>query len=145
MAALQRLPAYAAVVVLAAVALSIPTASADRGAGVKKVTRTWFLRWPAVAHRSRYWVLQLPEPHGSVKRGFIYLNGSKISTTFPGFDFIVACAAREPAYASGTLHRAVGRIYALVVLTTGGCSPGPSVAGKLARVKVVVRYVPYTG
>jgi hypothetical protein len=82
----------------------------------------------------------MPEPLAGARSGHIYVNGFQIDGTFPNSaDNIVACAHRDPAFASGTLHRAAGTIYALVVLTSGGCTPpGPSVAGTLTRVKVVL-------
>jgi hypothetical protein len=88
-------------------------------------------------------VLSFPEPFGAIQNGRIYVNGSRVNSRFPGSDWIVACAHRGPAFASGTLHRATGSVYALIVLTTGECGGGPSVAGTLARVKVVITYTPY--
>ncbi len=86
----------------------------------------------------------MPEPLAGARSGHIYVNGFQIDTSFArSADLIVACAHRDPALASGTLHRAAGTIYALVVLTSGGCTPpGPSVAGTLTRVKVVLTLYP---
>jgi hypothetical protein len=101
----------------------------------------WWVRWPAGSGRSRYYVLTMPEPSRGARSGRIYVNGYDIDTSFSRpYDDIVACAHRGPSFASGTLHRATGNIYALVVLTTGDCvPPGPSVAGKLQQVNVVLR------
>jgi hypothetical protein len=140
-----RTVANAAMVASATLAASgtllIPAPLASQRASVKTVTRTWTVRWPARAHQSRYWVLTMPEPSRGARSGHIYVNGFAIDSTFArSADNIVACAHRDPAFASGTLHRATGTIYALVVLTSGGCvPPGPAVAGTLTRVKVVLR------
>jgi hypothetical protein len=128
---------------VAVVAVSISTAKAEQASSSKTIVRTWSLRWPATPDRSRYRVLSVPEPIGTIQRGLIYVNGSRVNSRFPGSDWIVACAHRGPAFASGTLHRPTGTVYALVVLTTGECLGGPSVAGTLARVKVVITYTPY--
>jgi len=141
----RRSASLALVAIIAAVLVSIPAAHAQQTRrSTKTIVRTWSVRWPATTNRSRYWVLPFPEPSGAIERGRIYVNGSRGDTRFPGYDFIVACAHRVPAFASGTLHLATGTIYAFVVLTTGECVGGPSVAGKLARVKVVVTYAPYS-
>jgi hypothetical protein len=128
-----------AAVVVSGTVLSISSASAHgRREATKVVVHTWRIRWPA-KHRSRYWVLQMPEPAAGARSGHIYVNGFQVDApTFArSADNIVACAHRDPAFASGTLHRAVGTIYALVVLTSGGCvPPGPSVAGTVTKVKV---------
>jgi hypothetical protein len=126
------------------VAVSIPAAQAHRAIGSKTVSRTSYVRWPAVPGRSRYSVLRFTEPNGNIRRGDVYVNGSRVTSPFPSpYDYIVACAHRVPAFASGTLLRATGSVYALVVLTTGECVDGPKVAGMLQRVKVVVTYTPY--
>lgn len=128
---------------MAAVMIAIPASLAQgQRAGSKTLVRTWSIRWPARAHQSRYSVLPFQEPSGIVRRGHIYVNGFQVDTTFSrSADFIVACAHRDPAFASGTLHRATGAIYALVVLTTGGCiPPGPSVAGTRTGVKAIITY-----
>jgi hypothetical protein len=133
-----KLGLVAVATILAVAAIPTSVAARDR-AQTKTITRTWFVRWPA-PNRSRYWVLQMPEPLNGARSGHIYINGFQIDTTFArSTDYIVACAHRGPAFASGTLHRATGTIYALVVLTGGDClPPGPSVAGTLTRVKVVL-------
>jgi hypothetical protein len=80
------------------------------------------------------------EPSAGARSGHIYINGFRVDTSFTrSADYIVACAHRDPAFASGVLHRSYGTIYALVVLTSGGCTPpGPAVAGTLTRIKVVL-------
>jgi len=136
----MKIATLALVLMMASATLSIPAslAQGDR-MGARTVVRTWLVRWPA-KHRSRYWVLQMPEPLAGARSGHIYINGFQVDTSFTkSADFIVACAHRDPAFASGTLHLAAGTIYTLVVLTSGGCTPpGASVAGTLTRVKVVL-------
>jgi hypothetical protein len=134
-----------AVALLAGVAVSIPAAHAQRATGSKTLVRTWYVRWPTVDH-SRSWVLKFQEPFGVLKSGHIYVGGYSVDlrANFPeATDWIVACAHRGPAFASGTLHAAAGSIYALVVLSSGECAGGPKVAGTLQRVKVSVTYNPY--
>lgn len=142
--ALARTASLVLAAIVVAVAVSIPAAHAHRASSSKTIVRTWYVRWPASANRSRYRVLTLKEPFGFVRSGHVYVNGFRVDSSFlrPS-DWIVACAHRGPAFASATLHRANGTIYALVVLTTGECASGPSVAGKLARVKVVITYTPW--
>jgi hypothetical protein len=129
------------IAVVASATLLIPASLAQgKRQRARTVVRTWTVRWPA-RHRSRYWVLQMPEPLAGARSGHIYVNGFQVDapTFAKSTDNIVACAHRDPAFASGTLHRAFGTIYALVILTSGGCvQPGPSVAGTLTRVKVVL-------
>ena len=56
----------------------------------------------------------------------------------PPGDFIVACAHRGPSFASQTTLVAGDVLYLLLVLKTGSCSPGPSVAGTAVPVTVFI-------
>jgi hypothetical protein len=124
-----------------AVVLTIPAAHAQRSSQAKKIVRSSSVRWPKIPGRSRYSVIPFTAPTGIIQRGDIYVNRFRVNSSFKNpSDWIVACAHRGPAFASGTLHHATGTIYALIVLTTGQCFGGDPVAGTLARAKVVVTY-----
>jgi|ERR1044071_1528625 len=139
----SRSPRVLTLVVIAlALLASIPAAQAHRGTATKTVTKAWSARWPTVPRRQRVSLERIAAPAGTIKRISVYVNGINLGPQ-EAYATIVACAHRGPSFAYWSKLVAGSNMYLLVVLETGECVQGSTVAGKLARVKVVVSYVPY--
>jgi hypothetical protein len=99
--------------------------------------RTLYLRWPLK-----------PEPSATYHRSF-NVDGRIRSVTLRykghpvprGFNanYIVDCAHRGPAFLNWNWSARAGYLFLRVELTTGLCKPGPTVAGKPARLLLTLR------
>jgi hypothetical protein len=120
--------------------LSAGAAGANESAATRTVVRTFVLRWPAKPGQAASFVRRVPEPSGHVKRVRVFVNGNEVGPE-PS-DYIVACAHRAPSFASKAWLGEGSWIYVLIVLETGDCVDGPTVAGRPVAARVAITYVP---
>jgi hypothetical protein len=116
-----------------ALLLALGTAQAAQAA---QVTRSYMLRWPARANVPIASILSFPA------RNQVRAIGLKVygSTVPPGYvyDNIVACAHRGPASLDWDWAQTGGHVYVKVMLTSGSCDLGPTVAGKYVKLTLTI-------
>jgi hypothetical protein len=124
-------------VVLAFVVLLAGSAFSRTDAGKLRTLEFSFLaRWPATFGAQGSYVRRYNLRAFGVQKVRVFVGDVEVGKE-PG-DYIVACAHRGPSFASQTWLSAGNFLYLLLVLETGRCSPGPSVAGKSVPVTIFV-------
>jgi hypothetical protein len=114
---------------VAALALAVAAAA---GTG----TQTVRLKWPAHALQTATYARTL-KVAGHVKSVTLKYKGLAVPRGFAGSN-IVDCAHNGPAFLNWSWTASGSSLRLRVKLTTGACSPGPTVAGKSASLVVTV-------
>lgn len=120
---------------------SAGAAGAQESSTTRTIVRTFVLRWPAQPAQLASFVRRIPAPSGQLKRVRVFVNGHEVGPE-PS-DYIVACVHRGPSFASKAWLGEGSWINLLIVLETGECVDGPTVAGRPVAGRVVISYVPY--
>jgi hypothetical protein len=103
----------------------------------RQVSRTFTLRWPRHVAEQEAYVEPIDIPTGQVEKVSVAVAGRRQVGEEPR-DYVVACAHRGPSLASKGWLVQGGVVWVTVVLQTGQCKPGPTVAGKAVDVRVTV-------
>jgi hypothetical protein len=116
----------------------VASAALAASASAGTVERTFSVRWPAqngaqIAYVKPIWIGSARGRSVSVT----FPGGSRVGAD-PGVAYVVACAHRHPAVAKLLWLQLAHVVWVSLVLETGGCSPGPTVAGTTARITVTV-------
>lgn len=88
------------------------------------------LRWPRRPSQSITYRLNFRSPR-PVRSVTLRLGAQPVPRGFV-FDNIVACAHKGPAFLDWDWAQSPGYVFLRVQMTTGLCSPGPKVGGKVA-------------
>jgi hypothetical protein len=122
-------------------AVAVPTAAAPPHASApqaaRQVTRTFTLHWPRHVADQEAYVEPVEIPTGKVEKVLVAVAGKREVGKEP-HDYVVACAHRGPSLASKGWLVQGGLVWVTIVLQTGQCTPGPTVAGKAVDVRVTV-------
>jgi hypothetical protein len=137
----KKLLRLVAVVAAAVAALTVLFAvgAAFGGTGAvhaRKYQVSFLARWPGTQGAQRTYLKQYRVSSAGVPRVRVFVGDAEVGK--PPGDYIVACAHRGPSFASQTTLVAGDVLYLLLVLETGSCSPGPSVAGAAVPVTVFI-------
>jgi hypothetical protein len=119
-------------------ALAILCATAgSTAAGGTEGSHTITARWPSRPFAQIGYLRPLDVGSAHVRSvTAVFPDGTRLESGHP--DTIVACAHTGASYASlGWVRQGTG-LWVILVLETGQCSPGPSVAGKRVTVRLLV-------
>lgn len=123
---------------IAAVAVAALAAALAATASAGTITRTFVLRWPLRNGQQTAFTKAIPVGSATVKSVSVVFPGGARVDQDPEFDYIVACAHRDPAFAKLAWLQESSTLWLTIVLEMGGCHPGPTVGGHYARVTVTV-------
>lgn len=119
-----------------AFAIVCATAAATAG-GVTELSRTITVRWPDRAFRQTGYLRPVDVGSAHVRSvTAVFPNGTRVVRGRP--DTVVACAHSGASYASLGWVTQAKSLWVTVVLQTGQCSPGPSVAGRPVTIRLLV-------
>ncbi|HVV57773.1 MAG TPA: hypothetical protein VHC45_05375 [Gaiellaceae bacterium] len=131
----RSLSAFSAVCVLAA---GVATAAAAPATRAQTFSRTITVKWPERTLEQTGYLRPLDVDSSRVASvTAAFPDGTRIESGRPGV--AVACKHSGASYASlGWVVQGSG-LWVTIVLQTGQCSPGPSVAGRPVTIRLVVR------
>jgi hypothetical protein len=120
------------------VATTLTTAAATPATRTQTFSRTITVTWPTRTLEQTGYLRPLDiDSHGVRSVTAVFPDGTRVASGRPRT--VVACKHSGASYASlGWVAQGSG-LWVTIVLQTGQCAPGPSVAGKPVTIRLVVR------